>query len=67
MRFKDLSIGGTFDFVSPDTTYNSFFKVCKKVSSRKYIDTDDMEYTIGSYNAEVYHVNVYDWPIDMDI
>ncbi len=58
MRFRDLKIGDTFDFVDDSKPgYNSFFKKCVKISDRKYRDSDGQEYIIGSQNAKVFHVN----------
>ncbi len=59
--FRDLSIGDTFDFISPDRTGNSFYARCVKLSARTYIEeelflTPAPHHTIGSINASVYHV-----------
>lgn len=68
-RFRDLKIGDTFDFISPETGYNSFFKTCTKISARKYSRVVDVrisgrrkikevhEYQVGSIDCGVYHVN----------
>ena len=56
MKFRDLQIGDTFDFISPNVGYNSFFERCTKISTRKYRG-DKFEYEVGSINVEVYHVN----------
>lgn len=43
MKFKDLKIGDTFDFINDSKVgYNSFFMRCTN--------------QIGSINCEVYHV-----------
>ena len=56
-RFRDLTVGQWFDFIGPTPGYNSFFKRCKKIGSRKYIDSDGVEHRVGSINATVYHVS----------
>jgi hypothetical protein len=55
--FKDLAIGDTFDFVSPDRMMNSFYRPCRKISARGYIDDARVRHTVGSVGASVYHVN----------
>lgn len=57
MKFKNLKIGDTFDFVDPDKIgFNSFFDTCQKISTRKYKSlTTDIEHRVGSINAIVYH------------
>lgn len=60
MRFEDLAIGQTFDWVSDERsafTRNSYFKRCVKVSPRKYesVDGED-KLTVGSVKARVFHV-----------
>ena len=60
-RFKDLSIGDTFDWISPDTMRNSFFLPCKKISARRYQAINHgMIYTVGSIHAYVYHCDEHD-------
>lgn len=57
-RFRQLAIGQTFDFISPDNMLNSFSDNCKKISNRKYASLETgLEYQIGSVNCEVYHVS----------
>jgi len=63
MRFKDLKIGQSFDFINPNAIgQNSFFHRCVKVSARKYktVSGEAMHgfaaYTVGSINAEVFNV-----------
>ena len=57
MKFKELSLEQSFDFINDDTPgYNSFFKRCTKISNRKYEDDYGVTHTIGSINADVYHV-----------
>jgi len=60
MKFNDLSIGETFDFIDDENPmYNSFFERCTKVSTRKYLAGNGFpEYTIGSIFADVFHVKV---------
>ena len=58
MKFKDLKLNQTFDWINDSKQgFNSFFKTCKKISSRKYIDSDNVEHRVGSINAKVFHVN----------
>lgn len=60
MKFRDLKEGDTFDFVNDQIPgSNSFFKRCEKISSRKYKDEDSQTCTVGTINAEVYHVEKY--------
>ena len=57
--FKSLSIGQTFDFISPNIGYNSFFHRCRKLNSRTYLDlSTDQKIRIGSINAMVYHTDM---------
>jgi hypothetical protein len=58
-QFKDLKIGNSFDFISPDIGYNSFFERCTKVSMFKYVGESGGEYRIGSTTCIVYHVTQY--------
>jgi hypothetical protein len=55
-KFKDLSIGDSFDFISPDRTLNSFFLRCEKTGPRKYKDSEGTDHKVGSTSVEVYHV-----------
>lgn len=57
MKFRDLSIGDSFDFIGPDRRYNSFYLRCRKISTRKYRDERGTEHQVGSINASVFHVN----------
>ena len=58
MRFKDLPIGSTFDFASPDWRLNSFTDLCKKTSKRGYqeVYAPFTCHQIGTINCEVFHV-----------
>lgn len=60
MKFEDLAIGQTFDWISPERsafTRNSYFKRCVKISARKYESIDGADKcTIGSVKVTVYHV-----------
>lgn len=61
MKFRDLAIGDTFDFVGPDRIYNSFYEICEKISARQYRYTSTQFKTVcvsrvGSINCEVYNV-----------
>ena len=62
MKFRDLLIGDTFDFVDDaHLTWNSFYDRCVKVSKRNYESIDKSpvaykgKYQVGSINCEVYH------------
>jgi hypothetical protein len=58
--FRQVKIGQTFDFISPGFS-NSFFDECVKTSTRKYRSlATNLEYRVGSINADVYHVGEYD-------
>lgn len=59
MRFRDLLIGDTFDWIDDaNRMHNSFFARCVKTSPRKYEACADrsLHYTVGSINAKVFHV-----------
>ncbi len=54
--FKELSIGDTFDFISPHGP-NSFYDRCRKISHRKYQGIEsNLIYTIGNISCIIYHV-----------
>jgi hypothetical protein len=55
-QFRDLSIGQSFDFISPIATHNSFYLTCTKISARQYRDERGTVHTVGSVKANVYHV-----------
>lgn len=58
IKFSDLKIGDTFDFIDPDNAgYNSFFKRCRKISCRKYAILFGDNCEIGYVHCPVYHVN----------
>jgi len=57
MKFRDLKIGDSFDFLGPESMYHSFYLRCTKTSQRKYRDENGENYTVGSINADVFHVN----------
>lgn len=72
MKFRNLAIGDTFDFIPP-TGQASFYHTCTKVSTRKYkwplgewVKTPTGKHitfgfsTVGTINVEVYHVNEND-------
>lgn len=70
LRFRDLAIGQTFDFVDDSRPgYNSFFGRVRKITSRSYVlaSFDTTAYSpnryrssdvmrVGSINARVFHV-----------
>lgn len=59
MKFRDLKIGDTFDFINPNNYMggNSFYKTCERISARCYRDSSGVIYKVGSINTPVYHVN----------
>jgi len=61
MRFKDLEIGQTFDWQNPYKPWlTSFIPACKKISSRKYVSQGGLVHKVGTINAAVYHVGLFD-------
>jgi len=58
VRFKELSVGDTFDFVDDENlTINSYFYRCRKTGTRTYEALDgDGPHTIGTVNCKVFHV-----------
>jgi hypothetical protein len=57
MKFRDLQIGQTFDWINDAKPFlNSFYHRCEKTSARGYKDSNEVYYTVGSGKAEVYHV-----------
>jgi hypothetical protein len=60
MKFKDLKVGQTFDFIDDaNPQRNSFYARCKKVSARTYQNislTSPQTFRVGSINAYVFHV-----------
>lgn len=56
MRFRELGIGDTFDWIEEGSPYNSFFLRCKKISPRRYVDTKGVTYQVRTINVEVFHV-----------
>ena len=56
MKFRDLKIGETFDWIKPNSIYNSFYKRCVKTGTRTYTDSDGQKHRVGSINANVCHV-----------
>ena len=55
-QFRMLAIGNSFDFIKPDSLYNSFFLRCTKTGPRKYQDQTGANHRIGSIKAQVYNV-----------
>ena len=56
MKFRDLTIGQSFDFISDNRSLNSFYDRCIKTSARQYQSLESATvYTIGSINAAIYH------------
>jgi hypothetical protein len=60
MRFRDLSIGDSFDFISGNPLMDSFYGRCTKTSARTYewpsLCGKVYRVKVGSINALVYHV-----------
>jgi hypothetical protein len=56
MKFREIQVGQTFDFIGPIAMFNSFYKRVIKTSTRKYEDQDGTRYEVGSINCEVHHV-----------
>ena len=60
MRFRDLKVGDTFDFVSPDRMVNSFYARCVKLSARTYTQVEGENkptpMRVGTINVNVYHI-----------
>jgi hypothetical protein len=62
LKFRDLPIGATFDFVPPDHVPGSvsFFDRCQKTSARIYQSLrlpKATPYLIGTINVAVHHVD----------
>jgi hypothetical protein len=55
-KFRDLRIGETFDFIHNEWYRPSFFKPCRKTSTRKYVDNTGQDHTVGSINTTAFHV-----------
>lgn len=60
MKFRELKIGQSFDFIAPDRP-NSFFLRCTRISARKYKDERGEVHMVGTINARVYHVTRERW------
>tara|TARA_R110000868_G_scaffold384682_1_gene652232 strand:+ start:544 stop:732 length:189 start_codon:yes stop_codon:yes gene_type:complete len=59
MKFRDLPIGATFDFINSATpSYNSFFERCTKISPRQYQFGQSHRAQVGSINVEVFNVEI---------
>jgi len=57
MKFKELNIGDTFDFIDYDhPEWNSFFERCTKISARKYDAVTISGLEVGTINVNVFHV-----------
>ena len=59
MKFRDLAIGQSFDFINDSNRMlNSFFERCIKTSVRQYQSlSTGIVYSIGSVNAEIHHAS----------
>lgn len=66
LRFRDLMIGQTFDFVDPALgRFNSYYRRVVKTSTRSYTEVDNAHntYRVGSIDAPVFHVGAGPaWP-----
>lgn len=61
MKFRELEVGDTFDWIGPNRQFNSFFDRCVKVSARGYMvageDSNERSaMRVGTIDAEVFHV-----------
>ena len=65
MKFRDLSIGQTFDWIDDaNPSHNHFFHRCRKISARKYETVEPggamgklMDCRVGTTSAKVFHVD----------
>ena len=55
-RFRDISIGTRFDWVSEHLTWNSFYDKCVKISARKYRNDAGRVFVVGSVHARVFNI-----------
>jgi hypothetical protein len=54
MKFRDLQICQSFDFISGDR--DSFFDTCIRISARKYVSINTgLTHKVGTINCAVYH------------
>jgi len=56
MLFRDLTIGQTFDFISDNLQFNSFFERCTKTGARSYVSESGLRCKVGTITVEVFHV-----------
>lgn len=56
MRFCQLKVGQTFDFIKPDSVMNSFFLRCEKINERQYKDENGTVWNVGTIRCRVYNV-----------
>lgn len=56
MKFRELNVGDTFDWIKPNSMFNSFYLRCRKTSTRSYTDEKGTLHKVGTVNASVYHV-----------
>jgi hypothetical protein len=61
LRFSDLRVGDSFDFIGPVPRFNSFHERCTKTSSRGYSWFHPERHavigsTVGTTSVKVYHV-----------
>jgi hypothetical protein len=56
MKFKDLEIGQLFDWIDDVRRDDHFYQLCWKVGKRTYADEHGTRHTVGSINANVFHV-----------
>lgn len=59
VKFRELSVGQTFDWIAPDPTRTSFYLRCTKITARKYRDERGDTHEVGTINAAVYHAEVH--------
>ena len=64
--FRDLAIGDTFDWIGPNSRYNSFFERCVKTGTRTYELVNGKDgprtFRVGSKDANVFHIGK-DWRV----
>jgi hypothetical protein len=56
VKFKELKVGDSFDFVSSNRMMNSFYLRSTKTSIRGYRDENGVNHKIGSIDAIIYNV-----------
>lgn len=53
IKFRDLAVGDTFDWVNPAApAQNSFYDYCLKTGARTYENETGRKFTVGSIDAK---------------